>query len=431
MDKWNNSIGRDIGNNATSSDDIARRVYNAMKRGNLIIDPLNDARRYDGNNPPGEGNNGGDTDDGTAVETGRTTPPRPDPPVPDLNGVLSGLNDSRQLKRGGWVNTGDGFLVWDDNHDGIINDISGTFSPYIYVRHHNQFRPDRDNGDRDDAICDDNNCIDDHCEDGHNDNRSPDTVIDLLDTVWNALRVWADIGHHDQSRVNGDDYDHPDSDEHRELNSTNESGINLLQLTTRDIALNEPRDGMHPDTSMRHGQAQIIYSIEFIHDELYVILTGPDSDTLWSVWLDDTAMNTATTWLSQRYWGIVNGPAALHDTNIIARLPDAAGEPVKLTYPDTIMPAQLSKDDVIDTGVQTRPVETIPQPLLTPHPFLVEGQSTAKQKPHSVNNAFRHLPMDNLVDSMAAGFIPPAAKQIRFASDWHTALTPVITAGWH
>ncbi len=37
MDEWNNAVGRDIGKNATSNDDIARRVYEAMQRGDLFV----------------------------------------------------------------------------------------------------------------------------------------------------------------------------------------------------------------------------------------------------------------------------------------------------------------------------------------------------------------------------------------------------------
>jgi hypothetical protein len=48
MDKWNNSVGRDIGKNASSSNEIAQKVNEALKRGDLITDPWNDARRYNG-----------------------------------------------------------------------------------------------------------------------------------------------------------------------------------------------------------------------------------------------------------------------------------------------------------------------------------------------------------------------------------------------
>ncbi|AIC10931.1 hypothetical protein LZ756_12985 [Xylella fastidiosa subsp. sandyi] len=57
MDKWNNSVGRNIGKDSASSDEIARRVYDAMKRGHLITDPWNDTRRYNERNQPGKGNN--------------------------------------------------------------------------------------------------------------------------------------------------------------------------------------------------------------------------------------------------------------------------------------------------------------------------------------------------------------------------------------
>ena len=36
MDLWNNSVGRDMGRTAASRDEIARRVYESMRRGHLI-----------------------------------------------------------------------------------------------------------------------------------------------------------------------------------------------------------------------------------------------------------------------------------------------------------------------------------------------------------------------------------------------------------
>ena len=48
MDDWNNAVGRDIGKGSTTSNDSAKQVYDALQRGDLIQDPKNDGRLYDG-----------------------------------------------------------------------------------------------------------------------------------------------------------------------------------------------------------------------------------------------------------------------------------------------------------------------------------------------------------------------------------------------
>jgi uncharacterized protein DUF6973 len=48
MDRWNNAVGRRLAAGAADNDEIARRAYDAMKNGDLIIDPIQDARYYTG-----------------------------------------------------------------------------------------------------------------------------------------------------------------------------------------------------------------------------------------------------------------------------------------------------------------------------------------------------------------------------------------------
>lgn len=48
MDRWNNAAGRRLADGAVDNDEIADRVYDALKRGDLIIDPIQDARYYTG-----------------------------------------------------------------------------------------------------------------------------------------------------------------------------------------------------------------------------------------------------------------------------------------------------------------------------------------------------------------------------------------------
>ena len=48
MDRWNNAVGRSLAEGAADKDEIAQRVYNALKKGDMIIDPTQDARYYTG-----------------------------------------------------------------------------------------------------------------------------------------------------------------------------------------------------------------------------------------------------------------------------------------------------------------------------------------------------------------------------------------------
>src|SRR3546814_20694646 len=44
MDRWNNATGREIGQSSSSSQETAQRVFDALRRGDLIADPHNDSR---------------------------------------------------------------------------------------------------------------------------------------------------------------------------------------------------------------------------------------------------------------------------------------------------------------------------------------------------------------------------------------------------
>jgi hypothetical protein len=48
MDRWNNAVGRRLADGAVDNDEIADRVHDALKRGDLIIDLDQDARYYTG-----------------------------------------------------------------------------------------------------------------------------------------------------------------------------------------------------------------------------------------------------------------------------------------------------------------------------------------------------------------------------------------------
>ena len=48
MDRWNNAIGRRLADGAADKDEIAQRIQDALKKGDLITDPHQDARYYTG-----------------------------------------------------------------------------------------------------------------------------------------------------------------------------------------------------------------------------------------------------------------------------------------------------------------------------------------------------------------------------------------------
>jgi len=48
MDRWNNAVGRRLAEGAADKDEIARRAYDALRNGDLIIDPVQDGRCYTG-----------------------------------------------------------------------------------------------------------------------------------------------------------------------------------------------------------------------------------------------------------------------------------------------------------------------------------------------------------------------------------------------
>ena len=200
MDKWNNSVGRTIGTNAINKDDIAHRVYDALKRGDLITDPWNDARHYDSKNPPSEGNIGYGAPGGmsassaTAAEAA-TIAPRIDPLVLDLDGdgiettstrngsVILFDHDGDGIKTGtGWVKPDDGWLVLDRNGNGAIDSGRELFGVNT-IKSNGQLAKDGF-----DALKD---------LDLNHDNK-----IDSIDDVFANLRIWRDLNQDGVSQGN-------------------------------------------------------------------------------------------------------------------------------------------------------------------------------------------------------------------------------------
>ncbi|QPC02220.1 calcium-binding protein [Xylella fastidiosa subsp. multiplex] len=212
MDKWNNSVGRNIGKDAASSDEIARRIYDAMKRGHLITDPWNDTRRYNERNQPGKGNNrdalgdsAGSNSHGTGAAGGpgvggasvskRITPlPPRDPLALDLDGdgiettgsdgrVILFDHDADGVKTGtGWLKPDDGWLVLDRNGNGTIDSGRELFGTDT-VKRNGQLATDGFDALRD---------VD----------SNQDGKIDAADRVFANLRIWRDLNQDGISQAN-------------------------------------------------------------------------------------------------------------------------------------------------------------------------------------------------------------------------------------
>ncbi|MFE8346222.1 MAG: calcium-binding protein [Xylella fastidiosa subsp. multiplex] len=212
MDKWNNSVGRNIGKDAASSDEIARRIYDAMKRGHLITDPWNDTRRYNERNQPGKGNNRdalgdsvGSNSHGTGAAGGpgvggasvskRITPlPPRDPLALDLDGdgiettgsdgrVILFDHDADGVKTGtGWLKPDDGWLVLDGNGNGTIDSGRELFGTDT-VKRNGQLATDGFDALRD---------VD----------SNQDGKIDAADRVFANLRIWRDLNQDGISQAN-------------------------------------------------------------------------------------------------------------------------------------------------------------------------------------------------------------------------------------
>ena len=141
MDRWNNAVGRDIGEKAKAEGlthgQIAERVLAALRRGELITDPDNDFRIYDPLNLPTENEwnkpNGLGLGGADAGKAGAIAPIRRDPLALDLDGdgiEIISLNeqivlfdhDGDGLKTGSsWLDSDDGWVVLDRNNNGVID----------------------------------------------------------------------------------------------------------------------------------------------------------------------------------------------------------------------------------------------------------------------------------------------------------------------
>lgn len=191
MDKWNNSVGRTIGKNGINKDNIASRVYEALKRGDLITDPWNDARHYDSDNSStedsiGYGNPGGMSPSSAAAAEAATVAPRIDPLVLDLDGdgiettstrngsIILFDHDGDGIKTGtGWVKPDDGWLVLDRNGNGTMDSGHELFGVNT-IKSNGHLAKDGF-----DALKD----LD----------ANQDDKVDSIDEVFANLRIWRDL----------------------------------------------------------------------------------------------------------------------------------------------------------------------------------------------------------------------------------------------
>ena len=220
MDLWNNRVGRELAQTATSKSDLAQKVADALAAGDLITDPFNDTREYDvspplpsaaeinnigqnhscgqENNPLDMGNNDGNGDGradspsdgsgGGGGGGGQGPPPSPpqrpnreddqgSPLVLDLDGdgvelyavgdygTYFDLRGNGQAVLTGWVEPDDGLLAYDANGNGRIDDITELFG---------------------------NESTDGFAELAVHDSNSDD-VIDASDPIYADLLIWTDV----------------------------------------------------------------------------------------------------------------------------------------------------------------------------------------------------------------------------------------------
>ncbi len=433
MDKWNNAVGRDIGKNVTSNnDDIARQVYEAIKRGDLIIDAKNDARRYGGDNPPVEGNSSGDTggtgsSGGTSggEDTGakETTPPRRSPLVPYIGGDAH----TDQLSRLPAQN-----LIPADN--------SG--SPAIQVTPEPEVRQQLYYGDKEtqqgEAHHPASAAV--HVDQGEPDSSSlvaeeqQQTAVDPLVSGINGDGVLSDPGNSGQLRQSG---------------WVGTGGGFLVQISIRNsfLAHDNNRDGIINDILKMFSP--YIYGLHHTpgedgdeegnqdnnnnqDDDICDDYSCEDGD------YDNDSQNTAVDIL-HAFWNVLkawagisqNAQSQVNGANIgsvdsgeeeelnnlseagISQLQPATGDVAPNEPRDSNR--LLHGDTVIQHGQD---------------PLLAEGQPADEHEPNSVNDTLHHEPMDSLVDSLTA-FTHPAVGQMRFSSDYHhTAMAQVMTARW-
>jgi hypothetical protein len=150
MDLWNNAIGRQVGRNSNSNNEVAQGVYAALKRGDLITDPLHDDREfYDPSGQSGDPATGlpwpGDDWDDDMGDAQQTTSPL----VLDINGdgvqttrlsksftqgVHFNLDAKGLAENTGWVDASDGLLVRDLNADSKINSGRELFGNHTLLK---------------------------------------------------------------------------------------------------------------------------------------------------------------------------------------------------------------------------------------------------------------------------------------------------------
>jgi hypothetical protein len=227
MDLWNNSVGREIGTNSNSKDEMAQKVFDALNKGDLINDPLNDDRLYDSFFPKNF-----NPDDHSTIPSKMQdllnpkidpdvnslwhafknwVAPHVDPLVLDLDGdgietvgisatthILFDHNNDGIKTGTGWVKGDDGLLVLDRNGNGVIDNGSELFGDSTMV-----------NGVK--------------ATDGFSALRAEDTnknsKFDVGDTNFTTVAVWQDKNQNGISQTN-------------ELHTLSELGIKSINLAS-------------------------------------------------------------------------------------------------------------------------------------------------------------------------------------------------------
>ena len=189
MDEWNNAVGREIGKDSKSSAESAQRVYDALKKGDLITDPIVDPRDYK--------DSWDKINDQMRDWWDRATNWRwlRDPLTLDLDNdglETLGINaaapilfdhDGTGIKTAsGWLKPDDAFLVLDRNGNGLIDSGRELFGDAT-LKSNGQLARDGF-----DALAD---------LDGNADGQ-----ISTLDSAYARLKLWRDLNQDGVSQAN-------------------------------------------------------------------------------------------------------------------------------------------------------------------------------------------------------------------------------------
>ncbi|SMB26121.1 protein of unknown function [Sterolibacterium denitrificans] len=251
MDLWNNARGREIGRESTSKEDSARRVKDALDRGDLMRNPSDPRVRY------GDDYDGYPSDSSKAEDIKKKTENASTIPSPiafDLDGdgietisvahgVLFDHAADGFAERTGWIGRDDGLLVRDINGNGKVDSGRELFGSETLLENGSKAA----NGFEALTELDVN----------------ADRVIDANDVAFSELRVWKD------TNSNG----HTDTGE---LLTLAEVGVQSINLTYTNSSYVDAQGNAHKQVgsyTTTDGQTHTATDVWVKTDTIYSVPT--------------------------------------------------------------------------------------------------------------------------------------------------------------